>query len=158
MLHNLFLAHASTPDVSSPNVSARLTDREVVSRSFNSLGLTNRKANYLLAPDGYQIKYRMMIPECQPRCMIVFLESDAKMVLAWLLHVKCSAAVYVMDLRGINNGSPCISKDTILKDVRVLVRHLKFNDPKIPLFVAGHGYGASAALNYSSWFQILYEF
>ncbi len=54
-----------------------------------------------------------------------------------------------MDLRGIDNGAPCPSKESIWNDVKMLVRYLKFNDPEIPLLLGGHGYGASVALNYS---------
>lgn len=126
-----------------------LRDVDLIVNNFVKLGLDKTREQFLLGTDGAHVKYRVFMPVKKPIANVVLLQSDIKVVLAWILSKKCEVAVYVMDLRGIDNGAVCLTKESIWADVKILVRYLKINEPEMPLLLGGHGYGASVALNYS---------
>eukprot|EP00158_Paraphelidium_tribonemae_P008282 Partr_v1_DN28540_c1_g1_i4_m73939 putative CAMP-dependent protein kinase, catalytic subunit len=128
-----------------------LRDLDIVMKSYLELGLSAVKSSFLVANDGTQIRYQIFSCRKRPTANVVMLQTDVKVLLAWLLSNKCDVAVYCMDLRGIDNGGVCLQRDAVLNDVKLVVRHLKSNNPDLPLLIAGHGCGASVALNYSGW-------
>ncbi|KAI3658353.1 hypothetical protein MP638_007327 [Amoeboaphelidium occidentale] len=135
---------------------SKLRDLDLVVKNVVALGLDkekNVKPFYLLANDGSQIRYNVFTSGSNKKVIanVVFLQTDIKVLLPWLVAQKCDVAAYALDLRGIDNANACFSSESIFSDVKVLIRHLKFNDPEMPLILGGHGFGASVALNYSAW-------
>ncbi|KAI3649756.1 hypothetical protein MP228_005388 [Amoeboaphelidium protococcarum] len=131
-----------------------LFDYDLVTRTYNDLKLDCGKSSFLVANDGFNIRYRVFMPQQSDdrvQANVILFQMDFKLILPWLLSCKLPVAVYAVELRGIDNSSIVHSTDVILGDIRLFVCHLKFNNPDIPLLIGGHGFGASACINYSNW-------
>lgn len=128
-----------------------LADISLVLKSYVDLELYKVKSSYLLANDGNQVRYKIFSSSYKPLANVILLQTDVKVLLGYILSKKCNVSVFSMDIRGVDSSALCASKETILSDVKLMVRHLKFNNPEMPLLLGGHGYGASAAINYSQW-------
>ena len=148
---NLALNHQAILSSDNGCKHSLLRDVDIVIKSYCDLGLNDGKQSFLLSNDGAQIPYRIFTSKNRPLANLILLQADIKVVLAYILIQKCDLAVYVMDLRGVDNASVCATKDSLLKDTKCMVRHLKFNYPEMPLLLGGHGFGASVALSYSNW-------
>jgi pimeloyl-ACP methyl ester carboxylesterase len=119
--------------------------------SYYALHLNTVKTRYLAAADNLRIGYSLFKSESKPLANIILLQSGIKVLLGYVLSQKYDLAVYNVDIRGLDNNSDVSFKEAVWMDIKTVVRHVKNNNPDIPIFLGGHGFGASVALNYAFW-------
>ena len=128
-----------------------LKDAGTIKYSYHVLNLNKVKIQYLAASDNARIGYRLFMPDTKPFATLILLQSEFKVLLGYILSKKYELAVYCVDIRGVDTLVEVSQKESVLMDVKTVIRHVKNNSPDVPVILGGHGIGASVSLNYAFW-------
>lgn len=78
----------------------------------------------------------------------VLLEGATAAVMA--RRIACKYPIRVLCYLG-RYKSRSASREDVWSDIRVVVRHVRYNHPSVPVLLGGHGQGANLAINYGLW-------
>jgi alpha-beta hydrolase superfamily lysophospholipase len=113
----------------------------------------------LTASDGITLAYRRYAPVA-PRAAVLFFHGGGAHSGAGYQYVGrglqtiFDAVVYTPDIRGHGSSGgtrgDAPNPDQVWDDITTILRHIRAEFPRLPLFLGGHSSGAGLVLNYSS--------
>ncbi|KJE98327.1 hypothetical protein CAOG_09221 [Capsaspora owczarzaki ATCC 30864] len=116
--------------------------------------------SFLEARDGAKLAYLLFKASAEPVAIVLFIATFG-FGSAWCLDLASRLAknnpfhVIVQYERGhgpaLDPSGDAPSKEALWRDMRTMIRYLRWNYPALPLVVGGHSNGAGKLLNYNSW-------